>query len=197
MKLSRAEFEAMNGRVHQFLQRRVEFPILVRMGLRESAGRDVVELGCGGGFGAELIAGLEPRSYLGIDVMPEQIALAQQRNLPGARFMVGDAAALDLASACADVVVMLGILHHVERWRDALAEARRLLRPGGVLVIEEPDEALLRASSLALRWEHPRAGFSIAGIERELGEGGLRLERLWKVPKVFGVYRARMTGAEG
>jgi hypothetical protein len=74
MRLGEAEFQAMNGAFWRFLHRRVEFPLLVRLGLGESTGRDVVELGCGNG--------------------------------------------------------MFGILHHVEAWRRALDECRRLLRPG-------------------------------------------------------------------
>lgn len=55
----------MNGGIRRFFHRRVEFPALVRLGLRECAGKDVLELGCGNGFGAELIASLGPRSKRG------------------------------------------------------------------------------------------------------------------------------------
>ncbi|HOU91696.1 MAG TPA: class I SAM-dependent methyltransferase [Polyangiaceae bacterium] len=191
MRLSDAEFRAMNGGLRRFLHRRVEFPALVRLGLAEGAGRDVLELGCGNGFGAELIARLRPRSYTGIDVMPEQIALAERRRLAGARFRVGDASAVDLPDASADLVVIFGILHHVERWREALGECARLLRAGGVLVVEEPDGALLRQWDRLFRWDHPGAGFSLEGLERELPSRGLRLERRVKLPGVFGAYRAR------
>jgi SAM-dependent methyltransferase len=192
MRLSESEFRAMNGGIRRFLHRRVEFPALLRLGLREAAGKDVVELGCGNGLGAELIAGLAPRSYIGLDVMPEQIALAEKRNLPGARFRVGDASAVDLPDACADVVVIFGILHHVERWREAIAECRRLLRPGGVLVVEEPDAAFLSGWDRIFRWGHPHADFSLAGLEQELRTGGIAIERRWRLPGVFGAYRARM-----
>jgi len=191
MRLTNAEFNAMNGGIRRFFHRRIEFPALLRLGLRECAGKDVVELGCGNGFGASLIAGLGPRSYVGLDVMPEQIALAQKRALAQARFLVGDASAVELPDACADVVVIFGILHHVERWRDALAECRRLLRPEGLVVVEEPDSVLLRGWDKVFHWDHPRAGFSLAGLEQELQRGGLRLERRWKVPGVFGAYRAK------
>jgi len=191
MRLSTAEFNAMNGGVRRFFHRRVEFPVLVRLGLSESHDRDVVELGCGNGFGAECIARLGPRSYIGIDVMPEQIALAEMRALPGAEFRIGDASAVALPDACTDVIVIFGILHHVERWREALAECRRLLRAGGVLIIEEPDATLLRAWDRVFRWDHPRAGFSLAELEVELGREGLQVERRFKLPGVFGAYRAR------
>jgi len=191
MRLSTAEFQAMNGGIRRFLHRRVEFPALVRLGLAEGTGKDVVEVGCGNGFGAELIARLEPRSYVGFDVMPEQVALARGRGLPSAHFFVGDASAIDLPDRCADIVVIFGILHHVEKWRDALAECRRLMRPSAVLIVEEPDAVVLRGWDQIFRWQHPTTGFSLRGLEEELRSGGLRLERRLKLPGVFGAYRAR------
>lgn len=191
MRLSDAEFRAMNSGLRAFVHRRLEFPLLLRLGLEEAAGKDVVELGCGNGLGAELLARLRPRSYVGLDVMPEQIALAEQRGLPGARFLVGDASDVGLPDACADVVVIFGILHHVERWRAAIAECRRLLRPGGVLVVEEPDEAGIRLWDRIFHWDHPQTGFSLARLEEELRSGGLALERRRRLPGICGAYCAR------
>lgn len=192
MRLSDAEFHAMNSGPRRSLQRYVEWPVFKRLGLEDCAGKDVVEIGCGSGYGAWLISSLRPRSYVGFDVMPEQIAIAERRGLPGCRFFVADAARITaLADACADFVVIFGILHHVEAWPQAVAECRRLLRPGGVLLVEEPDAGLLRGWDRVFRWNHPREGFSLAALERELNSGGLALERRLKLPGVFGVYRAR------
>jgi SAM-dependent methyltransferase len=192
MRLSEAEFKAMNGGTRRLLQRCVEWPVFKQMGLTDCRGKDVVEIGCGSGYGAWLISSLGPRSYVGFDVMPEQIAVAERRSLPNARFFVGDAARITaLDDACADFVVIFGILHHVEAWPQAVAECRRLLRPGGVLLVEEPDAGLLRGWDRVFRWDHPREGFSLAGLERELSSGGLELRRRLKLPGVFGVYCAR------
>jgi SAM-dependent methyltransferase len=192
MRLVDAEFSAMNSHGRRLLQRHVEWRAFRRLGLDACAGRDVVELGCGSGFGAELLATLGPRSYVGLDLMPEQIALAQQRGLPGARFLVGDASrVVDLVDACADVLVIFGILHHVEDWRRAVAECRRLLRPGGLLFIEEPDALLLGGWDRLFHWDHPGVGFSLAGLKAELAAQGLGVERRIEVPGVFGWYRAR------
>lgn len=51
--------------------------------------------------------------------------------------------------------------------------------------------AVLRAWDRVFRWDHPQTGFSLEGLEQELHSGGLELERCWKVPGVFGAYRAR------
>ena len=192
MRLSDAEFNAMNSTSRRLLQRYVEWPVFKQMGLTHCRVKDVVEIGCGSGYGASLIAALAPRTYVGFDVMPEQIAIAERRGLPNARFFVANATGVTaLADACADFVVIFGILHHVEAWQRAVAECRRLLRPGGVVLVEEPDAGLLRGWDRVFRWNHPREGFSLAGLERELNSGGFALERRLKLPGVFGVYRAR------
>lgn len=194
MRLGEDEFKAMSGGTRRFFHRHVEFPALVRLGLAEATGKDVVEVGCGNGFGAELISALRPRSYAGFDLMPEQVRLAERRGLEGARFFVGDATAIDLPAGCADVVVVFGVLHHIEDWPRAVSECRRILRPTGVLVLEEPDAALLRGWDRVFHWDHPRAGFSLRGLEQELNAGGLRVERRVVLPGAFGAYRARRVG---
>jgi len=191
MRLSQAEFNAMNSRTRRALQRCVEWSVFKQMGLKRCGGKDVVEIGCGSGYGAWLISSLRPRSYVGLDVMPEQIAIAERCGLPNARFLVADATRITaLDDTCADFVVIFGVLHHVEGWPRAVAECRRLLRLGGVVLVEEPDAGLLHGWDRVFRWNHPRDSFSLAKLERELNSDGLRLERRLKIPGVFGVYRA-------
>ena len=192
MRLSDAEFDAMNSRPRRAMQRCIEWPVFKRLGLADCGGKDVVEVGCGSGYGAWLLSSLGPGSYVGFDVMPEQIAIAKRRGLAGARFLVADATDVSaLGDACADFVVVFGILHHVESWRQAVGQCRRLLRPGGILLVEEPDGTLLRGWDRVFAWGHPRQGFSLAGLERELNSDGLELEARLKLPGVFGAYRAR------
>jgi short-subunit dehydrogenase len=90
MRLSPIEFQAMNNAVRRWLQRTVEFPLFKSIGL-EHTNQDILEIGCGSGYGAVLLSSLQPKSYVGVDLMPEQIALAQARQLPNATFMVQDA----------------------------------------------------------------------------------------------------------
>lgn len=60
------------------------------------------------------------------------LAVAADKGLTVAR---GDADTLPMATASVDAVMLVSMLHHVPDWRAALAEARRVLRPGGRLAL--------------------------------------------------------------
>ena len=119
-RLSDKEFKAMNNPLRQFFQRRVEFPAMKRMGL-QCEEKDVVELGCGSGYGSVLLQTQHPRSYVGMDIMPEQIELAKKRGLTNAEFRVQDVTDLgNVESGSKDIVLVFAILHHVPRWRETV-----------------------------------------------------------------------------
>jgi ubiquinone/menaquinone biosynthesis C-methylase UbiE len=190
MRLSDREFRAMNNPFRRFLQRRVEFPTFRRMGL-EASGKDVLEIGCGSGYGAVLLSGLHPRSYVGVDLMPEQIDLARRIDVGDAVFRVMDATDLSaFEDASKDLVVIFGILHHVPRWSQVIKESRRVLRSGGEIFLEEPSELLIRPWDRLFKWGHPAdAQFRLAALELELEHAGFTLE-LRRRRHFFGYYRA-------
>lgn len=100
----------------------------------------VLEIGCGAGYAADYLAG-RYRSYLGIDHSRRLIEHARRRHANGvARFEVADAASLDDGQRY-DLVLMIGVLHHLEDPLAALRTARRLLRPGGYVAANEPQPA--------------------------------------------------------
>jgi ubiquinone/menaquinone biosynthesis C-methylase UbiE len=103
--------------------------------LRRSLTTPVTLLDVGGGTGvhAEWLARDGHTVHL-IDVVPEHVDAAAM--LRGVTAQVGDARQLPAADGSVDAVVMLGPLYHLIDSADrvrALAEARRVLRPGGVL----------------------------------------------------------------
>jgi len=93
-------------------------------------GAVLVDIGCGGGLLAPHISGYR---HIGIDLSAAALAIARQHGVTPVR---ADAAAIPLRTGCADVVVAGEILEHVTDLRAVVAEACRLVRPGGTLVID-------------------------------------------------------------
>ena len=71
----------------------------------------------------------------GVDFSEEMLALARSRH-PDLKFHRGDAQALPFEDASFDGVVSLGLIQMVPDWRSALSETMRILKPGGMAVIE-------------------------------------------------------------
>lgn len=105
-------------------------------------GGDVVEIGCGNGASMEHIAEhLAPRSLTGIDPSTGLLTLARERFGDRATFREGTATETDLADASADVVIAHTVFSHLPDPDRAIAEARRILRPGGTFAIFDGDYA--------------------------------------------------------
>jgi ubiquinone/menaquinone biosynthesis C-methylase UbiE len=100
---------------------------------RPNAPARVVDVACGTGIVTVHLLG-PGRSVIGIDRSAGMAAIAAAR-LPG-RITLGDAICLPLTSASADMVTMVWLLHLLdhEASASALAEAGRVLRPGGLLI---------------------------------------------------------------
>lgn len=103
-------------------------------------GKRILEYGCGMGSHAVPLAE-RGADVCGIDISPNAIerARAAAAGVTGGRteFRVEDAENLDFDDASFDVVCGTGIIHHLDITR-AMAEVRRVLRPGGRAVFYEP-----------------------------------------------------------
>jgi 2-polyprenyl-6-hydroxyphenyl methylase/3-demethylubiquinone-9 3-methyltransferase len=95
-------------------------------------GAVLVDLGCGAGLMAPHLHGKGYR-HVGVDLTASALAQAARHGVLAVR---GDAAAVPLADGCADVVAAGEILEHVPDLVATVGEACRLLRPGGLLVID-------------------------------------------------------------
>jgi 2-polyprenyl-6-hydroxyphenyl methylase/3-demethylubiquinone-9 3-methyltransferase len=97
----------------------------------------LVDLGCGGGLLAPHIAGYR---HVGVDLSPTAAAIARSH---GTDVIRADVCSVPLRDACADVVVAGEIFEHVVDLQAAVAEAARVLRPGGTVVVDTINDTLL------------------------------------------------------
>lgn len=121
--------------------------------IREAAGftgsEFVVDMGSGAGHTALACAPHAAR-VVGIDVTPEMVAmathLAEQRGLTNVAFRLGDVEAMPFEDGTVDVVTSRVSAHHYADVPKALAEACRILKPGGMLLMVDtvaPEDPVL------------------------------------------------------
>lgn len=154
-------FLAAGGRpLRPRLARALELAVL-RPGLR------VVDLGCGRGE-ASAHAALRGAAVTAVDYSPDALAMTArsasvvlgdgERAGAGVRRVAASADSLPLPARYADRVLLLDVVEHLHAWQlsAALEEARRILRPGGFVVIHTlPNTWALALAYPVLRWLAP------------------------------------------
>ncbi|WP_372507969.1 class I SAM-dependent methyltransferase [Mycolicibacterium crocinum] len=101
------------------------------------AGRDVLEAGCGEGYGADLIASVA-RRVVAVDYDAATVAHVGAR-YPRVEVVEGNLAALPLPDASVDIVVNFQVIEHLWDQPQFVAECARVLRPGGLLLMSTPN----------------------------------------------------------
>lgn len=104
-------------------------------------GRDVIDIGCGNGYGAHLLLTAGARRVLGIDISPEAVESAQRHyHSPGLSFSIADSEQIACPDGSFDLAVCFEVVEHVADARRLLAEARRILKPNGILLLSTPNK---------------------------------------------------------
>lgn len=95
--------------------------------------QNFLEVGCGNGLVTKYLAQKYTGEVTGIDIDPEQIALAikETGDIQNISYLEADTTKLPFKNREFDIVLSFGVLHHIENWLDALKEIKRVLKPGG------------------------------------------------------------------
>ncbi len=134
----------------------------------------LVDIGTGTGRVLQLFAEHYERG-LGIDINKTMLSYARAKleadGIAHAQVRYGDLYGLNLEDASADIVVLHQVLHYLADPRAAIAEAVRVLRRGGRLLLV--DFAPHGLEFLRERYAHVRLGFPAGEVESWLSEAGL------------------------
>ncbi|MBV8133561.1 MAG: metalloregulator ArsR/SmtB family transcription factor [Alphaproteobacteria bacterium] len=136
--------------------------------------RDLLDIGTGTGRMIEILAPRVERA-LGIDQSREMLAVArvnlERAGLENGLVRLGDMYQLALTDACFDAVVIHQVLHYADRPAAVIAEAARVLRPNGILILV--DFAPHSLEFLRDEHAHRRLGFADAELAEWCAAAGL------------------------
>jgi glycosyltransferase involved in cell wall biosynthesis/SAM-dependent methyltransferase len=108
--------------------------------------KEVLDIACGEGFGSEILA-RTARSVVGVDIAMEAVQHASTRyGQENVRFLRGSCAGIPLDSESVDLVVSFETIEHHDQHEAMMAEIKRVLRPGGVLIISSPNKKVYSVS---------------------------------------------------
>ena len=142
----------MSGYVHGYTEREAErlgdqssiLEEILHGGTLFAAGSKVLEAGCGVGAQTEILARRSPQAqFTSIDISPVSLARAKARidelKISNVRFMQADLRGLSFNDDRFDHIFVCFVLEHLDDPAAALAELRRVVKPGGTITVIEGD----------------------------------------------------------
>ncbi|MFN8090126.1 MAG: class I SAM-dependent methyltransferase [Mycobacterium sp.] len=140
------------------------------------ANRDVLEAGCGEGYGADLIASVA-RSVVAVDYDAATVAHVRAK-YPRVQVAEGNLASLPTPDGSVDVVVNFQVIEHLWDQLQFVEECRRVLRPGGLLLMSTPNRITFTpGSDTPLNPFHTRE-LNAAELTELLTDGGFEVSSM-------------------
>ncbi|MEH2413099.1 class I SAM-dependent methyltransferase, partial [Nostoc sp.] len=104
------------------------------------AGKSVLDIACGEGYGCALFASAA-KSVVGVDINSEVVEYAtnEYSTHNNVRFLVGSCDSVPLPDNSVDVVTSFETIEHHDKHEEMMQEIKRVLKPGGVLIISSPN----------------------------------------------------------
>ncbi len=158
-----------------------------------SFGRQVLEIGCGTGYGAHYLASFGAAQVVGLDV--EEMALQYARQVHAhtrVRYELGDAEDLPFDNATFEFVFSSQVIEHTASPERVLAEIKRVLKPGGFCLVTTPNKGLFSPLSDRSQNRHHTNEMGLAEFET-LGQTFFPRVKMAGVPQKCLVRRSNNT----
>lgn len=104
-----------------------------------AAGKRVLDAACGEGYGSQLLQAARAASVTGVDIDETTVAAAREKY--DARFERSDVGSMPFDDDSFDLIISFETIEHVENAEAVIAEFRRVLAPGGTLIISTPNSS--------------------------------------------------------
>ncbi|WP_397539705.1 class I SAM-dependent methyltransferase [Rummeliibacillus pycnus] len=121
----------------------------------EVKGKTVLDIGCGGGIYTKALAEMGASTVTALDFSEQMLSAAKENcnGYPNIRFHLGNALDTKLENGQFDIVLERAVIHHISDLETSFNEAFRILKPGGVYLIQDrsPEDCLLKGSSNHIR----------------------------------------------
>ncbi|MDB5807265.1 MAG: Class SAM-dependent methyltransferase [Betaproteobacteria bacterium] len=167
------------------------------------AEKRVADIGCGGGIYSLAWQALGAGSVRGVDFSAQMVTAAREKSagVDNVSFSQGDATASGLEGESTDIVFERALIHHLKDYAACFAEARRVLAPGGLFIVQDrtPDDVALPGAPDHMRGyffeRYPRllqveAGRRppVAKVEQAMRDAGfsqVQSQTLWEIRKTY------------
>jgi ubiquinone/menaquinone biosynthesis C-methylase UbiE len=165
--------------------------------VRLEPGTRLLDVGCGTGELLVQLADIQPSAgYIGTDLSARMLNIARDRLGPSTDLFQAAIEALPLADGCIDVLTSTSVFHFVREPQKALSEMRRVLRPGGRLVLTDwcRDFLTMRLLDGYLKTfdaahHHSYGSGEFARLLEEHDFGGIHVSR-YRVSRFWGLFTA-------
>lgn len=103
-------------------------------------GKTVLDIASGEGYGSAMLSNTAQK-VIGVDISKEAVKYASQKySLPNLSYRQGDATQIPIENHSVDMVTSFETIEHHDHHVEMLKEIRRVLRPGGLLLMSSPDK---------------------------------------------------------
>ena len=198
-------FHADNNRFNYAARQADAFWMAAISEIIDVRGKKVADIGCGGGIYAKALAEMGAASVTGVDFSEVSLEGAREncRDYASINFATGHALDTGLSDNQFDLVLERALIHHLARndVQACFAEAFRLLKPGGILIVQDrtPGDCLLPGSAKHIRGylfsRYPKliekeierrfeSEFVISTLQ-QVGFQDVGRRKLWEIRKIY------------